>query len=262
LPQHITNPRSIFVGPKFSSEEAIHLTATALALGQLKILAIGSHPDDTVFASGGLILESARMGNEVIPLEITRGQAGSGSVAQRTRENQQAFQALSITTSPLELDFPDGELSQLSRQLYNRLKAEIEAHKPHLVIFTSPEMGWYPHKDHEAVGELFLVGTSQDPSLLELFGIPGIGILSKNQQIRVGEQAQEQKVAAILKYITQLQHLHQSRASTLDEHSTIYIPQTVYETEYAQKIWGEILLMAFAQQNGFYAHGQINLNGT
>src|SRR3712207_3858502 len=86
------------------------------------ILGIWAHPDDEVFASGGLMADAVRRGDRVVCLHLTRGEAGlyfrqawpaRDLASVRTAELEACLSRLGVEEQRF-LDLPDGGLCTVS----------------------------------------------------------------------------------------------------------------------------------------------------
>jgi LmbE family N-acetylglucosaminyl deacetylase len=126
-----------------------------------RVLAVFAHPDDETVCAGGTLAKYANAGAEVRVVSLTKGGAGqirdAGAAtratltAAREREFHAAGQQLGLTETRC-LDYPDGELPGIDRQvlvdLASRMLDELD---PDVVITFGPD-GFSGHPDHVAVG--------------------------------------------------------------------------------------------------------------
>lgn len=138
-------------------------------LSSQRTMVFAPHPDDETFGCGGLIAAKRRQGVDVCVVFLTDGRSSHHSLAggQPTPEtlvslrHQEALQALEILGVEVSaahfLDYPDGELSQLSSQAYEQVLTNIlqllsrfapaEVYIPHAQDF---------HADHEMTHRIVL----------------------------------------------------------------------------------------------------------
>lgn len=123
------------------------------------ILGIWAHPDDEVFASGGLMADAVRRGDRVVCLHLTRGEAGlyyrqvwpsSELASVRAAELAASLEHLGVSEQRF-LDLPDGGLhlapwEDVVADLHNEL---IDVDPDLIVTFGSD--GFTGHPDHKAV---------------------------------------------------------------------------------------------------------------
>src|SRR5438270_6556348 len=121
---------------------------------QLRILAIGAHPDDADIKTGGTSAQWCSLGHVVRLVSLTNGQAGHQTMygpelARRRRTEAEAAAAVIGATYEV-LDHPDGELDDRLefRQQVIRL---IRAFRPDLVLTHRPTDY---HPDHRFAGLL------------------------------------------------------------------------------------------------------------
>jgi LmbE family N-acetylglucosaminyl deacetylase len=143
-------------------DSVAHNSALSAAGGRPpRVLAVFAHPDDETICAGGTLAKYASAGAEVRVVSLTKGGAGqirdAGAAtratltAAREREFHAAGKELGLTETRC-LDYQDGELPHLDRQvlveLASRLLAELD---PDVVITFGPD-GFSGHPDHVAVG--------------------------------------------------------------------------------------------------------------
>jgi LmbE family N-acetylglucosaminyl deacetylase len=128
----------------------------------LRILAVFAHPDDETFCAGGTLARYVAQGAEIMVVSATRGDAGQIRDARvatrrtigkvRERELQTACERLGVQ-HVLCLDYGDGTLQNVDRQvLVESIVQIIRTFKPDVVITFGPD-GAYGHSDHIAIGE-------------------------------------------------------------------------------------------------------------
>ena len=113
------------------------------------VLAIGAHPDDIELGCGGALAQHVASGDCVTMLVVTCGEAGSGPVAERTREQQAAAAVLGVAPEHLRWGgLPDGRVSNHELELVHLIECAIEsAHAT--TIYTHSNLD--SHQDHRAV---------------------------------------------------------------------------------------------------------------
>lgn len=115
------------------------------------LVAFGAHPDDIEFGCGGVIARETRAGRPVHFVVCSRGEAGTnGTPAERTREAENAAQALGATLEFLELD-GDAHLEIKSAHAV-KLAAVLRRVRPALVL--APTVAQNQHPDHWRLGTL------------------------------------------------------------------------------------------------------------
>jgi LmbE family N-acetylglucosaminyl deacetylase len=110
----------------------------------LKILAIGSHPDDIEYGCGGTLLKAAQNGHEIHMLVMTCGRVG-GNVDVRKKEQEESAKKLGATLHWGE--FEDTKLVY-GQELINRIESCVNEVQPNSVFVNSPEDS---HQDHRAL---------------------------------------------------------------------------------------------------------------
>lgn len=108
----------------------------------MKILAIGSHPDDIEFGCGGTLIKYGVKGHEIYLLIMTDGGMG-GSPVERRREQEEAAQLLGAS----EIfwgGYKDTEIAN-DRHLIAKIEEILERIKPDLIFV---HWGDDTHQDH------------------------------------------------------------------------------------------------------------------
>jgi LmbE family N-acetylglucosaminyl deacetylase len=137
------------------------------------VLAIFAHPDDETLCAGGTLAKYAGAGADVRVVSLTKGGAGqirdAGAAtratltATRERELHAAGGHLGLTETRC-LDYPDGELPQIDRQLLVELASRLlDELDPDVVITFGPD-GFSGHPDHVAVGAAVTAACYQQSS--------------------------------------------------------------------------------------------------
>jgi len=116
-------------------------------MGKLRILAIGSHPDDIELGCGGTLFKAAQAGHEVYMYILSRGDK-SGNPAERTRELFESATFLGAKTLWID-NFVDTQLT-VGSSLVNHIEYFIHRADPDLIL-THPLKDY--HHDHRAVAE-------------------------------------------------------------------------------------------------------------
>ncbi|GEM_PF-323001 len=129
-------------------------------MGKLRILAIGSHPDDIELGCGGTLLKAARAGHEIFMYVLTRGNR-SGSAEERTNELFQS--ATFVHAKTLWVDnFQDTDLAVGSR-IINHIEYFIHRSDPDVIL--THALNDY-HHDHRAVAESTLEAARDSQNVL------------------------------------------------------------------------------------------------
>ncbi len=129
-------------------------------MGKLRILAIGSHPDDIELGCGGTLLKAARAGHEIFMYVLTRGNR-SGNADERTNELFQS--ATFVHAKTLWVDsFQDTDLTVGSR-IINHIEYFIHRSDPDIIL--THAMNDY-HHDHRAVAESTLEAARDSQNVL------------------------------------------------------------------------------------------------
>ena len=108
----------------------------------MKILAIGSHPDDIEFGCGGTLIKYGLKGHDIYLLVMTEGRMG-GDPVERRKEQEEAAQLLGAR----ELfwgGYEDTEISN-DRDLIAKIEGILQRIKPDLIFV---HCGDDTHQDH------------------------------------------------------------------------------------------------------------------
>lgn len=117
----------------------------------MRILAIGAHPDDIEFASGGILLAEAAGGAEITVCICSRGESGTnGTPDEREAEARRAAELLGAEIT--FLDFGGDSRIEPTMQNAFALARQIRATKPDVVL--SSVTTFDQHPDHAVVGNL------------------------------------------------------------------------------------------------------------
>ncbi len=117
----------------------------------LRILAVGAHPDDVEFGCGGILVKEAARGHAITVLNLSRGESGSsGTAGRREKEARAAASRMGTALEFLDLD---GD-ARLEYRPQNALEIArvIRRLKPNLLLAPSPEENQHP--DHGKAGRL------------------------------------------------------------------------------------------------------------
>lgn len=129
-------------------------------MGKLRILAIGSHPDDIELGCGGTLIKAALAGHDVYPYVLTRG-SKSGNPAERTKELFESAKFMRAKTLWVD-NFEDAELSTDSN-LINHIEYFINLADPDIILTHAPNDY---HHDHRAVAECTLEAARNSQNVL------------------------------------------------------------------------------------------------
>ena len=147
-------------------------------LAPTRALAIGAHPDDIEFGSGGTLAKWAAAGTDVHFLILTDGSKGTWNVEGNqealvtTRAQEARAAAIALARGTVHFgEFVDGELEsdRTGREL---VCATIRAIRPQVVLGHDPWQRYRLHPDHRHAGWLTVDGivAARDPHFF-----PGIG---------------------------------------------------------------------------------------
>jgi LmbE family N-acetylglucosaminyl deacetylase len=123
------------------------------------VLAIGAHPDDVEFGSGGTLAKWSANGAVVHHLVCTDGSKGtwdvnanqSALIASRQNEQRNAASALGATGTVSFLGYIDGELEH-SKEAIDRIALAIRTIRPDVVLTHDPWKRYRLHPDHRNTG--------------------------------------------------------------------------------------------------------------
>lgn len=123
------------------------------------ILFVGAHPDDEIWAAGGIMAAAVRNGQRVSCLTATRGEKGvqdesrwpRAQIAQiRTKELEDSLRILGLG-SHMWLKYIDGECETVElAEAAGKVRAAIERFRPDTILTFGPD-GYTGHPDHRAV---------------------------------------------------------------------------------------------------------------
>jgi len=120
------------------------------------VLAIGAHPDDIEFFTGGTIAQFCESGKEVFYVITTDGQRGTldpaanpqDIIKTREKETRDAAESLGVK-EVFFLGYEDGFLDQIPHlELREKYIYYIRKLKPHIVMTFDPWNPYEPHSDH------------------------------------------------------------------------------------------------------------------
>ena len=166
----------------------------------MHIALIMAHPDDADIYCGGSIAAWRSMGATVTILIATDGSKGGDfdpeELAQ-LRSKEATVAATVLDANLIQLDFPDGELSQ-SEEFASRLATEILCLQPNLLVAHAPNDY---HADHRAVSAGALIAASFRAPVLWVDPMMGNDFLP-NYYVDI-TPFQDQKEQAILCHTSQ-----------------------------------------------------------
>lgn len=118
---------------------------------QLRILAVGAHPDDIEFGCGGVLLAEAARGSQIALCLCSRGEAGSnGTPAEREAEASRAALLLGATIEFLNL----GGDCHLEVSAANNIAIARQIRLTRPDILFAPVGSLDQHPDHAVVSQL------------------------------------------------------------------------------------------------------------
>lgn len=121
------------------------------AVPEVRLLAIGAHPDDVEFGCGGILVKEAARGTQVTVMSLTRGEsASSGTPEVRRREAQAAAKAMGARFECLELE-GDCRIEYRPANALAIARA-IRRIKPRILLAPTPEENQHP--DHGKAARL------------------------------------------------------------------------------------------------------------
>ena len=126
----------------------------------MKVLAIGSHPDDVELGCGGTLAQHVAAGDSVTIQVLSDGGRGPGEVALRRVEQGHAVARLGADL--IWSGLPDGDLGE-GRRAIEAIEAAVARVQPDLVYTHAPVDS---HQDHVATAAATLVATRDVPSIL------------------------------------------------------------------------------------------------
>lgn len=118
----------------------------------MKIIAIGSHPDDLEYGCGGTLCKMAKAGHEINLLVMTRGEMG-GNPDVRQKEQERA--AKQLKAKLFWGRFTDTQIP-LEKETINTIEFFIRKIKPDLIFVMFPKD---THQDHRNVSQATITAT-------------------------------------------------------------------------------------------------------
>lgn len=113
-------------------------------VGEVQVLAFGTHPDDLEITCGGTLLRMRQSGQRVGAVDLTRGELGTrGSAETRARETAAANRILKLQFR-VNLGIPDGNIELSQTNLLTVIRT-IRQHRPFLVLAPHWEERHYDH---------------------------------------------------------------------------------------------------------------------
>ena len=215
-----------------------------------RALAIGAHPDDIEFGSGGTLAKWAAAGCEVSFLVLTDGSKGSWDpgedqptlVARRQREQRDAAAALGVRGEIAFGGWIDGELDSGIRQRIQVIAA-IRRLRPDVVLGHDPWKRYRLHPDHRHAGLLVTDGIvgARDPLFYPEIALPPhrpttllLFEADEPDHVEPIDGSIDQKIAALLE--------HRSQRATTMEFSTDPAREADESRAFATKISDEAML--------------------
>jgi LmbE family N-acetylglucosaminyl deacetylase len=128
----------------------------------LRILAIGAHPDDVELGCGGSLAKLSQAGAEVRALVFSRGRRGVLNEADRGDETRQALQVIGVSDVRI-CNFEDTRLSMALNEMVTVIEDEVRVFRPNRV-YTMFQFD--RHQDHRAVYEASSVACRSVEQLL------------------------------------------------------------------------------------------------
>ncbi len=117
----------------------------------MRVLAIGIHPDDVEIGCGGTVATLSARGDEVVILDLTRGESSSnGTPEERAREADAAARILGVARR-INAALPDAGLRFDDPDQRRAIVEAIRSVRPHVVLIPNPDDA---HPDHAAGGVL------------------------------------------------------------------------------------------------------------
>ncbi len=175
----------------------------ALLRGE-RLLVLAPHPDDEVIGCGGLVAHHLREGRPVRVVVATDGaQAGASDV--REQESRRALDVLGKNAELEFLSFPD---RALGNEASARIREELLAFRPDLVLVPSPiEI----HPDHLALSRVFCELVQDDETLFADLAVTRVAFYEVGQPIRPNAivditPVADAKYDAIAEHATQIAH--------------------------------------------------------
>jgi LmbE family N-acetylglucosaminyl deacetylase len=174
----------------------------------MRILAVGSHPDDVEFGCGGTLIKYAGQGHEVFLLVMTQGSGGGDAV---TRQKEQETAAGILRVSQLFWgDYPDTAIP-LNRSLIQRLELAIKDIAPSFIFVHYPDD---THQDHRNLATSTVTATRYTRNVLFYEG-PTTQNFSPNVFVDIDCQLSD-KIAALEAHASQMTKTNIEGLSIID----------------------------------------------
>lgn len=173
----------------------------ALLRGE-RLLVLAPHPDDEVIGCGGLVAHHLNERRAVRVVVATDG-AQAGAAAVREQESRRALDTLGENAELVFLGFPDRGLGD---ELASRLRDELHAFRPDLILVPAPiEI----HPDHHALARVFCELVQRDETLFADLAVARVAFYEVGQPLRPNaiidiSDVAEAKYAAIARHESQL----------------------------------------------------------
>ena len=231
---------SEFRAQRMPEPERLAIEARKAAISQLEpcsVLAVFAHPDDETFATGTFAKLSAK--GECVQLVYTtsgdaggdqsgRGLSGAELAEEREREMHNAADVLEVSTEPLFLRYPDGQVYERWNEVLRNVQSIIEKTRPSVVVTFGPD-GYYGHADHLAIGQIAerAFDDSGTPSHLLHVAISR----SKNDVIvKAGGGSRYKPVAdKFITYTVNVRKQLKQRVAAMEAHRTQFDDRTVVQ---------------------------------
>ena len=141
----------------------------------MNVLAIGAHPDDTIYMFGALAAwkQNGATVAFAIATDGSKGGKGRPAVLSRRRQAEARAAAAHVDVVPHFLAFPDGELVA-DAQLIDALKALIAEVGPDIVVTHAPNDY---HADHRALSDAVRIAASFHAPVLWADTMQGTGFV-------------------------------------------------------------------------------------
>lgn len=164
-----------------------------------KVLAIGAHPDDIELGCGGTLARHVAVGDDVLLLVMTAGQAGPGDVSSRPAEAQAAANALGAQI--VFGGLTDGELDPC-RETVSVIEAVLNGFRAS-VLYTHSEDD--AHQDHRAVAEATL-SAARDLATIFHYQAPSSHSFQPTMFVPLEEKDLRIKLDALNKHASQVKN--------------------------------------------------------
>ncbi len=117
----------------------------------MRVMAIGIHPDDVEISCGGTVAVCAARGDEVTILDLTRGESSSNGTVEERAEEARAAATILGCARRVNAMLPDaGVRSEDPAQMLAVVRM-IRAYRPQVALVPNPDD---PHPDHACGGIL------------------------------------------------------------------------------------------------------------